>query len=113
LSPRVQEAEDALVRWKASLIRARRWAKFCCVIVIVSITIGGLEIVGGHRPFAGFLLLVTAFVAFVRYEFVFERRRDEAKNALVIALRTLDYGDDGARATSRALLQSMMDFESC
>jgi len=112
LNPRVQEAEDALVRWKASLIRARRWSKFCYVLTAAGITVGGLEIVWGFRPVAGFLFLVAAFVAYARYELVFQRRCDTAKDAIVDALRALDYGDDGAHAASRSILQSMIDFEN-
>lgn len=111
MNPRVQEAEDALVRWKASIIRARRWARFCYVLTVISIAIGGVEIAWSFRPVAGFLLLIAAFVAYARYELVFQRRCDAAKDAVVDSLRALDYGDDTAHAASRSILQSMMDFE--
>jgi hypothetical protein len=111
VSPRVREAEDALVRWKAGIIRARRWARFCYALTVGGIVIGGVEIVWGFRPVAGFIVLVAAFAAYARYELVFQRRCDVAKDAVVDALRALDYGDDTAHAASRSILQSMIDFE--
>jgi len=81
--------------------------------MILSVIVGSIEIVRVHqRPIGGFIVLVAAFGVFAYCEMVLGGRSDVARREVNEAMRALDFGNDDARAASRSILQSMLDFEN-